>query len=112
MRILRHERKMEQQRMLKQSKQFAIKHGVKLNADGSYTPRKMERSTAPLVQSHPYRRETPHYPSYGSGVGVGTKTASNIYTGTAMRGIATMHKSNSVPVFDDQHAKDLARMRR
>lgn len=27
-------------------------------------------------------------------------------------GIATMHKSNMVPVFDDQDAKDIARMRR
>ena len=110
--MVRHQRKMENQRMLKKSKQFAEKYGVELNANGSYTPRKMERSTAPLVQNHPYRRETPRYPSYSTGVGIGTKTASNIYTGTAMRGIATMHKSNSVPVFDDQHAKDLARMRR
>mgnify|MGYP000881699834 CR=1 FL=1 len=34
------------------------------------------------------------------------------YTGTLIKGIATMHKSNAVPVIDDQHAKDIARMRR
>ena len=34
------------------------------------------------------------------------------YTGTLVKGIATMHKSNAVPVIDDQHAKDIARMRR
>lgn len=34
------------------------------------------------------------------------------YTGTLVKGIATMHKSNAVPVIDDQHIKDIARMRR
>ena len=34
------------------------------------------------------------------------------YTGTLVKGIATMHKSNAVPVIDEQHAKDIARMRR
>lgn len=35
-----------------------------------------------------------------------------IYTGTAMLGIATMHKSNSVPVFNAEAAMDVAKMRR
>ena len=34
------------------------------------------------------------------------------YTGTAMLGVATMHKSNSVPVFSSDDAKDITRMRR
>lgn len=34
------------------------------------------------------------------------------YTGTAMIGIATMHKSNAVPVFSSEHAKDVSNMRR
>lgn len=40
------------------------------------------------------------------------KREQNQYTGTAMIGIASMHKSNYVPVFDGQHAVDLAKMRR
>ena len=40
------------------------------------------------------------------------KREKNQYTGTAMIGIASMHKSNFVPVFDGQHAVDLAKMRR
>jgi len=40
------------------------------------------------------------------------KTEPQKYTGTLIKGIATMHKSNAVPVIDDQHAKDIARMRR
>ena len=34
------------------------------------------------------------------------------YTGTLIKGIATMHKSNAVPVIDQQHAEDISRMRR
>jgi len=34
------------------------------------------------------------------------------YTGTLVKGIATMHKSNAVPVINQQHAIDIARMRR
>jgi len=34
------------------------------------------------------------------------------YTGTLIKGIATMHKSNAVPVIDEEQAKDIARMRR
>lgn len=40
------------------------------------------------------------------------KRPQNQYTGTAIIGLATMHKSNCVPVFDSQHAEDLAKMRR
>ena len=34
------------------------------------------------------------------------------YTGTLIKGIATMHKSNAIPVINDEQAKDIARMRR
>lgn len=34
------------------------------------------------------------------------------YTGTLIVGIATMHKSNAVPVIDQQQATDISRMRR
>lgn len=34
------------------------------------------------------------------------------YTGTKMLGVGTMHKSNSVPVFSEQEALDIATMRR
>lgn len=35
-----------------------------------------------------------------------------VYTGTAMVGIAQMHKSNAQPVFNKQAAVDAAQMRR
>lgn len=42
----------------------------------------------------------------------GTAKSRQQYTGTQMLGIATMHKSNSVPVFNSQAAVELAQMRR
>lgn len=35
-----------------------------------------------------------------------------VYTGVKLLGIATMHKSNAVPVFSEEEAVELAKMRR
>lgn len=40
------------------------------------------------------------------------KKNKNIYTGNQMIGIATMHKSNMVPVFSTESAVDISKMRR
>ena len=40
------------------------------------------------------------------------KKESPKYTGTLVKGIATMHKSNAVPVINQQEAEDIAKMRR
>jgi hypothetical protein len=40
------------------------------------------------------------------------KKESLMYTGTLVKGIATMHKSNAVPVIDEEQMKDISRMRR
>jgi hypothetical protein len=41
-----------------------------------------------------------------------TRKESLKYTGTLVKGIATMHKSNAVPVINDEQMKDISRMRR
>jgi hypothetical protein len=41
-----------------------------------------------------------------------TKPADKVYTGDAIVGISTMHKSNAVPVFNKQAAIDISKMRR
>ena len=41
-----------------------------------------------------------------------TKAPDKVYTGTAIKGIGTMHKSNAVPIFSDEQAVDIAKMRR
>jgi len=58
------------------------------------------------------RGNTRHIPSLGTTGGVATLAAPKVYTGTKVRGIATMHKSNAVPVFSDEEAVDISRMRR
>jgi hypothetical protein len=42
--------------------------------------------------------------------GQGTKKESPRYTGTLIKGIATMHKSNAVPVINQKEATEIARM--
>lgn len=41
-----------------------------------------------------------------------TKKETIKYTGTLVKGIATMHKSNAVPVISQQEAEDISKMRR
>ena len=41
-----------------------------------------------------------------------TKKETMKYTGTLVKGIATMHKSNAVPVISQQEAEDISKMRR
>lgn len=48
----------------------------------------------------------------GTGKVVNSKKAKNTYTGTLVKGIATMHKSNAVPVINEEQATEIARMRR
>lgn len=45
-------------------------------------------------------------------VGNGFKKEENKYTGTLVTGIATMHKSNAVPVINKKQAEEIASMRR
>jgi hypothetical protein len=58
------------------------------------------------------RNTTAHIPSRDTGGGVATLPPAKVYTGTMVKGIATMHKSNAVPVFSDEQAVDISRMRR
>ena len=55
-----------------------------------------------------------HRQKYPSQVDTGITFAKkpNVYTGERLVGIATMHKSNSVPVFSQEDAIEIARMRR
>jgi hypothetical protein len=59
----------------------------------------------------PEGRSTSHIPSRDTG-GNATLAPAKVYTGTKVKGIATMHKSNAVPVFSDEEAVEISRMRR
>ena len=57
--------------------------------------------------------ERSDYVSAGFGNGPTSKPAEKVYSGERkLIGIATMHKSNMVPVFAKSDAEDIARMRR
>jgi hypothetical protein len=60
----------------------------------------------------PAGRETPKIPSLPFTAGPCTKAPDKVYTGTAIKGIGTMHKSNAVPIFTDEQAVEIATMRR
>ena len=57
------------------------------------------------------RNTTAHLKSVDTG-GNATLAPAKVYTGTMVKGIATMHKSNAVPVFSNEQAVDISRMRR
>ena len=61
---------------------------------------------------YPPGREPQMIPSRDTGQGVAAAPAPKVYTGTKIKGIGTMHKSNAVPIFSDEEAQDIAHMRR
>ena len=73
------------------------------------SPRKTMSDFMPKT---PPGRETPKVVSQDTGWVPCVKVKDNEYTGTKIKGIGTMHKSNSVPVFSDDEAKDISSMRR
>ena len=66
----------------------------------------------PLTNNKRYIRETEYYPSKDTGYYNTFKKPDMYYTGDKMKGIGTLHKSNAVPIFTDEEAKDQAKMRR
>lgn len=76
--------------------------------------RKVTSSTGTLknILNVPPGRETPRYPSLNTNLGSCGKKDSPVYTGDKVVGIGTLHKSNAVPIFSSEEAKDQASMRR
>ena len=79
-----------------------------------------KRSRAMKAEKLSYNLSTPpgrttsnHIKSLNTGH-VGTISSKQIpqYTGTKIIGIGTMHKSNAVPIFSDEEAQEISKMRR
>lgn len=83
-----------------------------LEAEERKRKRGLEAPTMSPVVNKPYRRETPKINSLPFTGGPCTKAPEKVYTGDKILGIGTMHKSNAVPIFSDQDAKDISKMRR
>ena len=77
---------------------------------GKYKP-KLKGVVSNPMHATTLRRESPKYES-GDGIGVTFAKKPNEYTGTLIKGIATMHKSNAVPVIDQKQMEEISRMRR
>ena len=71
-----------------------------------------KKTLADVMPKTPPGRETATIPSQDTGWVACVRVKDNEYTGTKIKGIGTMHKSNAVPVFSDEEAKDISKMRR
>ena len=83
-----------------------------LDADEKRRQRALAAEPLNYKLTTPVGRSNTH--NIPSRVTPGSSTASvhKVYTGTKVKGIATMHKSNAVPVFSDEEAVEISRMRR
>ena len=82
----------------------------RFNVD-SVKPKSTFKSYSPPKLS--YRgSEQPRIPSLDTTMGHCYKAPDKVYTGTNIVGIATMHKSNAVPVFSAEEAQEVSKMRR
>ena len=70
------------------------------------------KATNSSIQATSYRRESPIIPSGDTYDKFVATKKEQFYTGSNLVGIATMHKSNAVPVFKMEDAEDIAKMRR
>jgi hypothetical protein len=60
----------------------------------------------------PRRTQLDGAQSLSTGTGSTAPQPSPQYSGTAMMGIGTLHKSNAVPIFSQEEAVDISKMRR
>ena len=91
----------------------ALQKKWEVEADTKKRNRAMTAEPLNYSLSAPAGRETRHIPSLDTGHRGAVRTAEiPKYTGTKIKGIGTMHKSNAVPIFTDDEAKDIASMRR
>jgi hypothetical protein len=87
-------------------KNILLSHGVK---------QQKVSKTVTTLKSKPlsYRgSDLPKIPSVKCTWEPCVRPADKVYTGDAIVGISTMHKSNAVPVFNKQAAIDISKMRR
>jgi hypothetical protein len=96
----------KQRQLAEEWEAIKLKHATK--------PVAKAKKSDTYVPPKPFVRETRHYPSLiTNSPDTCTKPIKGVrYTGTKMLGIGTLHKSNAVPIFSDEEAKDQATMRR
>ena len=83
-----------------------------IEAENKKRRRAMSAETLSYNIGIPEGRSTKHLKSLGQDNGVALLKPAPVYTGTKIKGIGTMHKSNAVPIFSDEEAVAIANMRR
>ena len=73
---------------------------------------KSKPSTKTFVPSYSYRDSDNKLPSVELSGGACSRKPDRQYTGSLVIGISTLHKSNAVPIINQEQAEDIARMRR
>lgn len=89
-----------------------LKKKWEVEAEDKRRKRALKAEPLSYSLSSPEGRSTKHILSLNTSGGTATLAPAKVYTGTKVKGIATMHKSNAVPVFSDEEAVDISRMRR
>ena len=105
------EAKREHGRLEQEWKELLKRQGVEAEEKKRQRALKAEPLTYKL-SAPAGRGNTHHIPSLNTGGGVAALAPAKVYTGTKVMGIATMHKSNAVPVFSDEEAIAISTMRR
>lgn len=100
----------EKEKLAWKAQQEKYKPAKVLAPGKAWTP-EVKHTVGSMLDLHKDRL-TRSIPSKDSGIGVAVKKEVNTYTGDKLIGIGNLHKSNLVPVFKNDEAKDLASMRR
>jgi hypothetical protein len=83
-----------------------------VEADDRRRRRALQAEPLTYQLTTPPGRTTTHNIASRATPGGSTAAVTKVYTGDKVLGIATMHKSNAVPVFSDEEAIEISRMRR
>jgi hypothetical protein len=86
--------------------QLVAKHLPKTMLPMPHVPSELTSAPKPFV------RHTKYIESLVAGHSTTLQKTHTYCTGDKMKGIGTLHKSNAVPIFTDEEAKDQATMRR
>ena len=78
-----------------------------VEAEDKKRKRGLAAPTMNPVVNKPFIRETPKIDSLPFTAGPCLKSPDKVYTGTMIKGIGTMHKSNAVPIFSDEQAVEI-----
>lgn len=93
------------------SKTMTLEQYKKYRSGKLFRGRGKATTKSPL-EATTYRRPSPQVPSGDQYDTFSAPKREMKYTGDKLMGIATMHKSNMVPVFKQEDAEDISRMRR